>query len=354
VEDIFVDSKGAETIEEVNGISVIRSPIKNPPKKDKLARGLDHLSIYGHGAWSPGQFKHLLRDEFDIVHSTPFPSTHNYLAFLAASIRRKPFVCHPHLHLADAYHSDRRSLFAMMRRSAGIAANTTFERDYYIKRGISPRKLHVTGVGCQVDVDYSPDMDRPAAARAHHEYDKMRKLLFVGRKDPHKGIHDILNAMRVLTLGRSDILFVCVGPETDYSTQLWRTIPDELMRYILVMDAVSEREKHAVIQDSDMLILMSTTESFGIVLLEGWSHGKPVIGAKAGAIQSVIQDGVDGLLVEPGDATELAASIEFLLDYPRVGARLGQKGRAKTQEQFTWDHVAETWGRIFWEASKSE
>lgn len=353
-EDIFVDSAGPETTEDVNGIRVIRSPIKNPPKKDRLAKTLDYLSVYGHGAWSQGQFKHLLRDEFDIVHSTPFPSTHNYLAFLAASFRRKPFVCHPHLHLADAYHSDRRSLFAMMRRSAGVATNTTFERDYYIKRGVSPRKLHVTGVGCEANFDPPTEIDRPARAREFPGYERMRKLIFVGRKDPHKGIHDVLNAMRLLTLGRSDILFVCVGPETDYSGQLWRTIPDQLVPHILVLNDVSEREKHALIQDSDMLILMSTTESFGIVFLEAWSHGKPVIGAKAGAIQSVIQDGVDGLLVEPGNTKELAAAIEFLLDHPHIGERLGQKGRVKTQEQFTWDKVAETWGRIFWEASKSE
>jgi glycosyltransferase involved in cell wall biosynthesis len=354
VEDIFVSRNSQETEEWINGVRVIRSPITNPPRKAWLARNLDRLSIYGHGGWSYGQFRHLLRDDYDVVHSSPFPSTHNYLAYLVAAMRRKPFVCSPHLHLADRYHSDRRSLFGMMRGAAAVLANTPYERDYYVKRGVRPDRIYVTGVGCDGNFRDLRDQELPQCARDFPNYGMKRKIIFLGRKDEHKGISDILKAVRLLSLECRDILFLCVGPETRYSRELWQHLPNHLRQNVLAIDAVSEGEKHALIQDSEMLILMSTTESFGIVLLEAWLHGKPVIGARAGALESVIQDGKDGLLVEPGNYTELATTIEFLLANPEVNAGLGSNGREKTVGQFTWDAVAEAWSRILWQVSASE
>jgi len=355
IEDIFVgSSSGLETEEWINGVRVVRSPITNPPKKAWLARNLDRISVYGHGAWSYRQFRHLLKDQYDVLHSSPFPSTHNYLAYAAASIRRKPFVCSPHLHLADSYHSDRWSLFAMMRGSAAVLANTSYERDFYIKRRVPPQNIHVTGVGCDYKDQSLADERIPQCALEFPEYNTKRKLIFLGRKDPHKGIADILKALRVLGLGRSDLLFLCVGPETDYSRGLRQHLPGDLRQQVLAIDSVSEAEKHALIQDSEVLILMSTTESFGIVLLEAWMHAKAVIGARAGALQAVIQDGTDGLLVDPGNYTELAATIEFLLDNPKISAGLGANGRSKTLQKFNWDTVAEGWARIFWQVNESK
>jgi L-malate glycosyltransferase len=354
VEDIFTSRGGSETEECINGVRVVRSPITNPPKKAWLATNLDRLSIYGHGGWSYGQFRHLLHDNYDIVHSSPFPSTHNYLAYAAASIRGKPFVCSPHLHLADPYHSQRSSLFWMMRGAAAVLANTRYERDFYINSGVPPHKVHVTGVGCDDTSQALPGQEIPRCLRAIPDYDAKRKLIFVGRKDQHKGISDILNALRVLTFGRDDILFLCVGPETPYSRELWSHLASELKGQVAALDEVGEGEKHALIRDSEMLILMSTTESFGIVLLEAWLHEKPVIGARAGALQAVIQDGKDGLLVEPGNYVELAATIEFLLDNPSICSAMGTNGRSKTVTEYTWDGVAEKWSRIFWTISNPE
>jgi glycosyltransferase involved in cell wall biosynthesis len=353
-EDIFTSRGGLETEERINGVRVVRSPITDPPKKAWLARNLDRLSIYGHGGWSYGQFRHLLRDDYDIVHSSPFPSTHNYLAYAAASIRRKPFTCSPHLHIADEYHSNRTSLFRMMRSAAAVLVNTTYERDFYVKRGVTPYKIHVTGVGCASSLQALPSREIPKCLRAIPNYATRRKLIFLGRKDPHKGIPDILNALRVLSFARHDLLFLCVGPETSYSKELWSGLSPNLKDYVAVVGEVSESQKHALIRDSEVLILMSTTESFGIVLLEAWLHGKPVIGARAGALQAVIQDGKDGLLVEAGNYVELAATIEFLLNNPSICTAMGTNGRSKTVTEYNWDRVAEAWSRIFWTISKFE
>jgi len=353
VEDIFVSSRGQETEESINGVRVVRSPVTDPPRKAWLACKLDRLSIYGHGAWSYGQFVHLLRDEYDILHSSPFPSTHNYLAYIAARARQKPFVCSPHLHIADTYHSDRRSLFFMMRHSAAVMANTSYERDFCVSRRVPFRIIHVTGVGVDpASAAVAPQL--PAAALSFSGFSDAKKFVFVGRKDPGKGIPDILNAMRLLRLRHPNVVFVCAGPETAFSRSLWQEVPRSLRPHLLVLDAVSEAEKHTLITNSEALILTSTTESFGIVFLEAWLRGRPVIGARAGAIQAVVDDGGDGLLVEPGNYVELATAMEFLIENPEAGAALGTRGREKTLKQFTWDKIAEDWASIFWQISKSK
>jgi glycosyltransferase involved in cell wall biosynthesis len=194
----------------------------------------------------------------------------------------------------------------------------------------------------------------PQSALVFPGFTSAKKFLFLGRKDSKKGITDVVNALRLLCLRYPNVILVCAGPETSYSKSLWQEIPESLQPHLLVLDTVSEAEKRALILDSEALILMSTTESFGIVFLEAWLEGKPVIGARAGAIEAVIEDGADGLLVEPGNYVELAATMQFLLEHPEVGAELGARGKAKTLRQFTWDAVAEQWSRIFWEINKSE
>jgi glycosyltransferase involved in cell wall biosynthesis len=89
------------------------------------------------------------------------------------------------------------------------------------------------------------------------------------------------------------------------------------------------------------LLLPSTGEAFGIVFLEAWAVGKPVIGARAGAIPWVIREEQDGLLVAPGNVTETAASIERLIGNPEMGRRLGANGYAKVQAQYTVEHIAD-------------
>jgi glycosyltransferase involved in cell wall biosynthesis len=70
-------------------------------------------------------------------------------------------------------------------------------------------------------------------------------------------------------------------------------------------------------------------ETFGLVGAEAMAHGVPVIGSRLGAVADLIDDGVDGLLFEAGDALALAAQVQRLWDAPALAARLGQAARDK-------------------------
>ena len=83
----------------------------------------------------------------------------------------------------------------------------------------------------------------------------------------------------------------------------------------------------------------SRTDSFGIVYLEAWLCGVPVIGARAGGVPAVIEEERDGLLVNFGDVSDLAVKIKLLLDDRATATRLAEAGRQKVLARYTWEKV---------------
>ncbi len=78
-----------------------------------------------------------------------------------------------------------------------------------------------------------------------------------------------------------------------------------------------------------------------IKLFEATAVGKPVVGACVGQVAEIIEDGVNGLLYEPGDAADLAAKIRQVFQSSDRGTRLGQEARLGVERWHTWRHNAE-------------
>ncbi|MEJ2748911.1 MAG: glycosyltransferase family 4 protein, partial [Anaerolineae bacterium] len=88
-------------------------------------------------------------------------------------------------------------------------------------------------------------------------------------------------------------------------------------------------------------------ESFGIVFLEAWAAKKPVIGARTGAIPTVVNEGKDGLLIEHRNTADLTQAIQALLSDPGLGRELGANGYRKVREHYTWDIIAEKFRAVY-------
>jgi glycosyltransferase involved in cell wall biosynthesis len=81
----------------------------------------------------------------------------------------------------------------------------------------------------------------------------------------------------------------------------------------------------------------SRTDSFGIVFLEAWANGLPVVAAAAGGVPEVVRDGETGLLVPFGDLDRLSRALATLLSDPVLARSLGAAGRAMVESGYTWD-----------------
>ena len=99
------------------------------------------------------------------------------------------------------------------------------------------------------------------------------------------------------------------------------------------------QDKRDLFAATTALAVPSRIDSFGIVYLEAWACGKPVIGARAGGVPDVIADGEDGLLVPYGDVPALAQAIARLSDDAALAAQMGARGRAKVERSYTWDKI---------------
>lgn len=91
----------------------------------------------------------------------------------------------------------------------------------------------------------------------------------------------------------------------------------------------------------DLLVHPALMEGLGIALLQASAAGVPIIASRAGGIPEAVRDGVNGLLVPPGDPQALSTAIRHLLDHPAQRQALGQNGRSLIEREFSVDAMVE-------------
>src|SRR5262249_54313249 len=97
------------------------------------------------------------------------------------------------------------------------------------------------------------------------------------------------------------------------------TVPDEALAHFY--------------ESCDVFVAPSLFESFGLIYVEAMRYGKPVVGCRAGGIPEVVEDEVDGLLVEPGSIPTLASALARLMDDPALRERIGRAGKHKVEQE---------------------
>lgn len=97
----------------------------------------------------------------------------------------------------------------------------------------------------------------------------------------------------------------------------------------------------------DVLLLPTLRDSFPRVVMEAMCHGIPVVATRVDGIPEMVEDGVTGLLVAPGDAAGFTAAAEKLLRDPELRARLGAAGRRRAEELFAPAKYAEAMERVY-------
>jgi glycosyltransferase involved in cell wall biosynthesis len=264
----------------------------------------------------------------DLVHA--LRPGYGFLAGSALSLARErgvPFVF-TRMHHGTDRDPPRARYDEIARTADAVIALTDYERDVLVReKGVAPERVHVTGVGPVL-----AEKADPAGFRRAHDLDAPY-VLFLGRQTPSKGIDVLLAAARRVWRERPEVHFVLAGPH-DPRRPAWRD-PDPRVRDL---GAVDLETKTSVLAGCELLCLPSRKESFGGVVTEAWSFGKPVVAARIGALASVVEHGRTGLLAEPEPAPLADALLELLREPARARA-LGAAGRVRAAERYAWDRL---------------
>ena len=309
-----------------------------------LPKKIDHcVSLLAAGPYLPNLEKEFQREKYEVIHVTPFPFALVWLVRKACGTLKKPFVCTPLIHFEDPRHQNP-LLWRTLKEAAAVIACSRYEKERMIERGIDPSKTHLIPMGINLEGWERADGQR---FRKKFGLGEKKILLFAGTKGYNKGAIHLLQAVERVRQEIKDVILVSMG----LSTGEWRNrkhiLPES---HLLDLGYVSEEEKKDAFDACDLFVMPSRYDSFGIVYLEAWRCGKPVIGAKVGAIPEVIEEGKDGLLVEFGNVEQLRSTIVDLLNHPDRCREMGEAGRRKIIEKLNWQKNAVKMEKVYQEA----
>ncbi len=189
-----------------------------------------------------------------------------------------------------------------------------------------------------------PDvMAAPASAPAPARADGAISVLFVGRLEARKGIDVLLAAIDPVLAQHPQVRFRILGDDTLLMQGAQLSYKEhcrqggQLARWgerVSFEGRVDDATLRAAYRDCDIFVAPSRYESFGLVFVEAMREARPVIGCAAGGMPEVVSDGVNGLLVAPGDSAALAGAINRLAASPELRERMGRAGRALFEDKF--------------------
>ncbi len=164
-----------------------------------------------------------------------------------------------------------------------------------------------------------------------------RKVLFVGRLDARKGFRAAVAAFGRLAAERPDLRLVVAGDGPERGAV--ETLPAEVRARVRLLGAVPNRELPPIHAACDAFVAPNAGgESFGIVLVEAMAAGLPVVATAIPGFDEVVRDGVDGLLVPPGDVDALERALARALDDAALAARLRDGARERARA-YSWEAV---------------
>lgn len=173
-----------------------------------------------------------------------------------------------------------------------------------------------------------------------------RVILYVGHFGLRKGMLYLIEAMRGIIKEEPDAFLLCVGgtPEWLGTNVYWRILAKNikdagLQDHVKLMGQVPHQKLPAYYSMADVFAFPSLYEAMGKVVVEAMACETPVVTSRVGGIMEIVDDGVNGLLVQPKDVKGLERSILMVLQDGQLARRISDKGREIVESRFTWKHT---------------
>lgn len=229
--------------------------------------------------------------------------------------------------------------------------------DAFAERGVDPASLSVLPNG--VNLERFANVPERERERVRDAYDlgEGPTLLFVGTVMPRKGVTDLVRAVGELADREGWESFdLLVAGEDDLDGAYVAEVR-ETAQEVGIVDStafpgfVPEADLAPLYAAADVCVVPSLEEGFGMTAVEALAAGTPVVGTRVGAIPEVIDEGIHGYVVDPGDPAALAGAIDRAVSEPAHRTETATAARDRASE-YSWKSVGEQCARIYADVSK--
>jgi len=173
------------------------------------------------------------------------------------------------------------------------------------------------------------------------------KIVSMGRLEANKGFEVLARALGQAADALGNWVWVLIGDGPQRQAIEAAIVAAGIEDRCLLVGRVDESLKHGLLASADWFAHPTLFEGSSIVTLEAMAHGLPVLGSRAGGLPDKVEEGVSGLLVEPGDAGDLASALRSVRGLSAV--EFGARGRAIVEERFSWEAIGPAFKALYTE-----
>ncbi len=303
--------------------------------------------------------RHLTTNPYQVVH------THNskagFVGRLSAKLARVPVIVHT-VH-GFAFHQQeppwRRFLFRNLERLASHWCDRMIFIsqpliDWAVKEGIScTRKMVRIYSGIEMDRFHPVSVQEKNRLKARWGLQEPHAVIgMVSKLWEGKGHAFLIRAFRKIVEENSQARLVIVGE--GYLMESLRALVSQLELSETVIFTGFLEDVPQIIATFDVAVLPSYFEGMGRVLLEAMAMEKPVVGTRVGGIPDLVEQGLNGYLVSPGNGKELASAILKILNDKDLALKMGQAGRKKMTDRFSAESMVRSIEEVYSELLKKK
>lgn len=293
--------------------------------------------------------RYLQRNRIDIFHTHLFePSVIGLQAAMLARVPHRVMTRHYsdyHTRIDKRWHVRLDQMCT--RLSHRVIAVSQHTADHMIEvEGAPPEKIRTILNG--IDFARVRVSGEGAAERVRREVgaEDAYLLLIAARLHPEKGYEHLFDALPEIgrRAGRRVLLLVAGRGtyEEEYRARVRELGCDEMVRFLGFRQDAPD-----LMAAADLFVLPSVAEAFGLVLAEALYLGTPVVATRVGGIPEIVDDGVDGVLVPPGDSRALADAVIALLNDPERRRAMAGAGREKVIGRFQFAEMVRAYERVY-------
>jgi len=359
--------KTAKYYDLVNNINIHRFAVNyDVLKEDKLnsiknidAYNLINLSdscleeIIENGPYLPGLidfFSRSVNSDYKLIHSSFFPYFNLVISLILGKMLNIPVIVTPFFHFSNPRYL-KSNLIEVLTKFDLIIACTNIEKNFILnKTRISEEKVKVIPMGVDIQkFENDPNLNAKQYCFKENYFKQKEKnykmVLYCGYKNYEKGAISVLKSIPLVLEKMKKVYFVLIGPTTiAFNRELSKIKKINGVRIINLtpenLTGYFDKKKIAAFKEADLYLMPSRSDAFGIAFLEAWAAGKPVIGANIGATPHIINNDVDGFLVEFNNPKDISEKVVKLLKSKKLRRNLGSAGKEKVRINYTWELIA--------------